>query len=263
LFCWPAWGEWRSIFTFLQLRAAIEAVAGRFAARLDVQWEEDEFKIEFLEAPSCSSLSDYIQWCEDKRRAVFEDAFLYAAANHPDAVVQIFHFPDAVAIACEQYLLHFVDFLRDIGVEAAGDVRHEAGRILFSVSPHDRGGSLAAIREALSAYLCLPGATIERIATSDVRNELVMDKLIMNLHHLKAQLAAAGMVARLQESTIAAQELTIAAQQQLLNNSHHKLSDRAALIPGLVEVVAIEGKGFRIDLPELIRRLRSLFNSKG
>ena len=48
-----------------------------------------------------------------------------------------FEFPDAVRVPCEQYLLYFAQFLRDLGVEASSELRHEVGMVLFSVTPTD------------------------------------------------------------------------------------------------------------------------------
>ncbi|HEX8317702.1 MAG TPA: hypothetical protein VF632_04840 [Longimicrobium sp.] len=54
-------------------------------------------------------------------------AVLSAEAQR-DTLVTLFDFPPALSTACEQYLLYFVQFLRDLGIEAEGDVRHRANR---------------------------------------------------------------------------------------------------------------------------------------
>lgn len=55
-----------------------------------------------------------------------------------DWVVTYFNFPEEVKVPCEQYLLYFVQFLKDLGVEAAAELQHEAGQVLFAVKPVDR-----------------------------------------------------------------------------------------------------------------------------
>jgi hypothetical protein len=51
-----------------------------------------------------------------------------------DSITTAFDFPDEVKVPCEQYLVYFVQFLRDIGVEATSDLQHYAGRVLFKDS---------------------------------------------------------------------------------------------------------------------------------
>src|SRR5215213_4701390 len=46
-----------------------------------------------------------------------------------------FNFPEAVKIPCEQYLLYFATFLKDLGINAASNLQEEAGKVLFSVTP--------------------------------------------------------------------------------------------------------------------------------
>jgi CheY-like chemotaxis protein len=73
-----------------------------------------------------------------------------------EAVELSFDFPESVSTPCKQYLLYFVDFLRDIGIEATANFREEAGQVLFAVTPKDKDEALDNIREALEAYLDLP-----------------------------------------------------------------------------------------------------------
>jgi hypothetical protein len=53
----------------------------------------------------------------------------------PSAVTAVFEFPAPIKSACEQYLLYFAQFLRDLGIEAEAELKEEAGRVLFSVTP--------------------------------------------------------------------------------------------------------------------------------
>jgi hypothetical protein len=65
-------------------------------------------------------------------------------------------FPPAIRTACEQYLLYFVQFLEDLGVSATAEIKEDAKRVLFSVTPTDGCAALQQIREALEVYLKLP-----------------------------------------------------------------------------------------------------------
>ena len=73
-----------------------------------------------------------------------------------DTLIAHFDFPDEVAVACEQYLVYFVQFLKDLGVTAEADLHHEAGELLFSIKPDAQDIALENIREALNIYLQLP-----------------------------------------------------------------------------------------------------------
>ncbi len=77
-----------------------------------------------------------------------------------DSLLTSFNFPDKLKISCEQYLLYFAQFLQDLGINATSDLKEEAGKILFSVTPTDDIEALDKIREALAVYLNLPASPI-------------------------------------------------------------------------------------------------------
>lgn len=79
-----------------------------------------------------------------------------AAKAHGDALVAHFNFPEEKRVACEQYLLYFVQFLKDLGVEANAKLESEQGQVLFAVTPANGQEALDKIREALGIYLNLP-----------------------------------------------------------------------------------------------------------
>jgi hypothetical protein len=71
-----------------------------------------------------------------------------------------FNFPEELKIPCEQYLLYFAQFLQDLGINATSNLKEEAGKVLFSVTPTDDQEALGKIREALAVYLNLPSSPI-------------------------------------------------------------------------------------------------------
>ena len=97
-----------------------------------------------------------------------------------------FDFPEHVRVPCEQYLLYFVEFLRDLGVEATSDLTHDVGRVLFTVTPANTHQALDKIRAALEVYLRLPSSPVSE--SHESRNEISVQKLTANLHHLRGQL---------------------------------------------------------------------------
>jgi len=255
----PEWPTWRSSVRYVDLLKAIPEAA---ASQADIIVKEDltgetyaELTCDFAE----SSVLAVLERVERSLATVVERCVAVAATRNPDAVVAVFDFPSPVASACKQYLLHFAEFLRDVGVEASADIHDEAGQLLFTVTPARSTTALSAIRQALDVYLRLPAATLEGVPATLV-DQIATDKLQMNIHHLKAQLASASMMLRLQEATIDAQQCTIEAQRRLIDGANELQSDREALIPGVLDVVPAEFNGARLDLPELLRKVKKLFS---
>jgi hypothetical protein len=76
-----------------------------------------------------------------------------------DSLVTFFEFPQTVRTACQQYLLYFVQFLSDLGIDADAELKEDAQRILFSVTPRDDGEALERIQEALQVFLSIPSSS--------------------------------------------------------------------------------------------------------
>ncbi len=100
--------------------------------------------------------------------------------------IQEFDFPMEVRTSCEQYLMYFADFLREIGVIAVTNIEHDkAGKTLFGVKPSNPKVALDAIREALEIYLELPmSPLVNEIEISDTR----MLSLRAEINTLKSRL---------------------------------------------------------------------------
>ena len=190
------------------------------------------------------------------------------AKQEAHSVIAQFSFPPDVRTACEQYLLHFIDFLRDIGIEANAELQDSAAGVLFSVTPADRTEALDKIRTALEVYLRLPGAEISGISR-DVGEQVAFNKLQMNIHHLKAQLAAADAKAIYLEAAVEAQRYTIGTLKLLVPDDVKLLTatpahvnpreDREEVLDGILAITKFKKEGFEVNLPELYRRLRSFF----
>ncbi len=103
------------------------------------------------------------------------------------AVISYFNFPDNVRSSCEQYLLYFTQFLRDLGIDANGELRECADLVMFSVSPRDDKEALHRIRSALSVYLSLPANT-EFNSGFVAESDIAVMQLRANVQHLNTQL---------------------------------------------------------------------------
>ncbi|HET6230319.1 MAG TPA: hypothetical protein VFE05_09645 [Longimicrobiaceae bacterium] len=189
---------------------------------------------------------------------------LLTQASDNSAIRMYFDFPTDVRVACEQYLLYFVEFLRGFGVEARSELREVADQVLFSVSPIDERDALEKIQKALELYLKIPMASTDNVST-DIADYRIQ-QLIANVQHLKGQLALAGSILQLKQATIEQQQTTIQQQRQYLSGSiladSHRTAappDEEPLLGGTVSLTRYEGSGFTINLPDIYRRLRALF----
>lgn len=185
------------------------------------------------------------------------------------SVVMQFDFPEEVKVPCEQYLLYFAQFLRDLGVLADTALTHEAGQVLFTVTPADKDQALDKIRAALNAYLHLPSNPI-RDATDQ---SIAVQRLEATVLRLRSDLKLAAAELQAKNTTIEAQRLMLDVKSGLLSGEivvnsmkdvtpKPKDADKEELLGGTVSIIPLKGKGIEINLPELFRRLKRLFQEE-
>lgn len=188
-----------------------------------------------------------------------------------ESVVMQFDFPEEVRVPCEQYLLYFVQFLKDLGVEATADLQHEAGQVMFAVTPTNKDEALDKIHIALKTYLQLASSPFD--SSSDPEDEIAIQRCLASIDYLKSQLRLSYMMVRTQEATIQAQEATIVRQQRALTGQvlldslkdvtpHSKAHDEEEVIDGILTLGQYDNKGLKVNLAEIYRRLKQLFKNK-
>lgn len=177
-----------------------------------------------------------------------------------------FRFPPEVRTACQQYLLFFIEFLHDLGVEAASELKTEsAGRVLFSIKPLQKQHALEQIRAALEAYLYLPRLEIEDVSLQQTTPEV--RRLAETVVRLKQELIRAHESLETTNAKIETIQTVIDAQRKLLTGEvvytsveETKPPDgNEVILGGLVELTDYEVKGVILKWPQLYRRLRKLF----
>ena len=177
-----------------------------------------------------------------------------------------FNFPAGVRVICEQYLLYFIEFLRDLGVEAMSELTADsAGRVLFTIKPMEKQQALDQIRMALDAYLHLPAVDME--GTSSPNSAPEVQRLAATVQHFKSQLTLAHATLQMKNATIEAMATVIEHQRKLVTGEvlyasieEPNQSDRNEnVFEGLIKITPYEGKGFIVNLPEFYRRLKKLF----
>lgn len=213
------------------------------------------------------SIVEEVSRFRDMIRRAFDEVGNRLESDHSkNSIVTSFNFPEEVAVYCEQYLQYFIQFLRDLGVEATSKLMHKAGEVLFTVTPVDEREALDKIQEALNIYLGLPANPL----VGD-RTEIAVLRLESAVQRLQSDLKLAAAEIQAKNATIQAQELTISVQKGLLSGEiifdslkdvTPKPKDREELLGGTLAIKKYEGKGFDVDLPVVFRRLKQLFTGK-
>lgn len=265
--------HWKFPWSPAEFRSTLKEVAESQPCET-LTWHEDpkdqlrELMIRFTcnDAPGTALMGEFFSPLVDKIGDWVRQATEQLRSKvDSDSLIAYFDFPAAVRTPCEQYLLYFVEFLADIGVDAKADLRHEMGRVLFAVTPQTSGDALIRIKEALEVYLNLPTATI--VGDVDAISDMRIQQLRANVSHLQGQLMLAGAIVQAKDKSIESMEATILSLRKTLAGNvmgdSLKALDTSSgakteeLIPGLVTVEEYKGKGFTINLPELLRRLRA------
>jgi len=183
------------------------------------------------------------------------------------SLVAYFRFLPEVQVACGQYLLYFTQFLRELGVESNATLTNEADQVLFKVTPTNKREALDKIRMALHVFLQLPSIPIDDVASEGI----AVQKLEANILRLRGDLKLAAAEMEAKNATIQTQKLMIDIQKGLLSGEiisqsmrdvtpKPKDKDKEELLGGTVALIPVEGKGVRINLPEIFRRLKQLLS---
>jgi hypothetical protein len=190
-----------------------------------------------------------------------------------DSLVTFFEFPKSIRTACQQYLIYFVQFLADLGIQADAELKEDAHRILFSVTPRDGAEGLARVQEALQAFLGLPGSAAVKdlvVGAPDIAHH----HLASQVAHLEAQLSLARAVDQARSATIESLQLSNYQYRQMLLETAESPrtpecvpliesapgeAEREEFLGGTVAVTPYKAKGVEINLPRIIQALRRRF----
>ena len=154
-----------------------------------------------------------------------------------DSILNTFNFPKEFKIPCEQYLLYFAQFLQDLGINATSNLKEEAGKVLFSVTPTDDIEALDKIREALAVYLNLPSSPIvydESFAAMRLQQQ------VENLQHSQKmavrEIRSAERELRLAQTVIEHQDKIITQKDSIIEQQNkviEKISSKSIMIDSL------------------------------
>lgn len=165
-----------------------------------------------------------------------------------NSLLASFNFPDSLKTSCEQYLLYFAQFLKDLGVNATSDLKEETGKVLFSVTPTDENQALDKIREALAIYLNLPNSPI---VYDDSFAAMRLQQQIENLQHSQRMAAR-----ELQFS-----EKLIAVQSDMLHEKNLTISQLQSVNEQQQKIIEkISSKSIMMDSVENKEELEELYD---
>jgi hypothetical protein len=205
-------------------------------------------------------LNDEVKRCLNTLRDIHDDVLMQLGANI-DSLEVAFDFPEEVRVPCEQYLLYFGQFLADVGVEATTNIHHEAGQVLFLVTPHDKETALDKIYTALGEYLNLARAPVNEASIIGIAEQ----RLAANVDHLKGQLRLKNAELQFAQATIETQKVTIhVLKEDLLLESikdvtSKKSDEKESFLGDTVALRPFNYKGVEVNYPEIFRKLKKLF----
>ena len=196
--------------------------------------------------------------------ALLRPAFAVLARENVPSVDALFEFPASVRTACEQYLLHFAEFLRDLGVNTSVNLAETANQVLFTVTPVDRLEALENIRVALDAYLHLPGVILVD-DPDNASDRITAYKLRANLSHLHAQLDLAHAQNEAMQAHVRTQNVLIELLHSGKLTPRQKVqsaeSDSEVLLK-YISLTDVEKGGIKVHLAALLRDLKKMFQKK-
>lgn len=257
----PDFEQWANPYSIAEYADAIER-AIKFHKRKGLTFFQDSEVVSNGFGLRCRVLSraatagKEMERCLQLMKIICEEAekTLLVSARR-NSLATFFSFPPSIRTACEQYLLYFIQFLDDLGIKADAEIKEDAHRVLFSVTPTESKTALAQIREALDLYLSLPDASessINAIASTDLASQ----QLVANIFHLKSQLMLANAALTAKDAAIEALQLSNFQYRQSMESAQEKKRDQESLLGEAVHVTKFEAKGIKVDLPLLLRKLK-------
>ena len=272
----PDLWDWQRSYSPGQYFRKLTSILSIFRYWVEVELNEPEkglsegLCVRFFNLSANMPLSMLLEECIDTLRNAQAELNENLTDEERATLVSRFNFPDGLKVPCEQYLLYFGQFLHDLGVEATTDLRHEAGQVMFSVTPTDKEEALDKIREALMMYLGMSASPINNLDTLDY--EIAIQRLVAEVQTLQSRVTLARAELQLKEATIQQQQIAIDTLRthgsSLMLESlsevrpEPKKNDREEIIEGLVAVKKFEWKFIEVGVPEMFRRLRQQFRKK-
>ncbi|GIO04757.1 hypothetical protein J31TS6_07850 [Brevibacillus reuszeri] len=269
------WEQWKKPYSIQEFANIMEKLLPEYQEQ-GLSWvQEDEIitngcHIRYVISNNTQlAMKDILEGIEPVLKEILERAYAYLySKTSSESLVSIFNFPPQVQTVCEQYLIYFAEFLKDIGIEATVNLNSEAGKLLFSVTPASNNDALEQIKRALDVYLQLP-VSIGNANYVQFEYDLKVQQLIANVQHLNSQLRLSQALAQAQQVTIQNQQVTIAQQQQFIDATilqqalvSNEIEDKEEILGGAVSITKYQGNGFEVNIPNIFRWTKRLIGKE-
>ena len=216
-----------------------------------------------------ASLSDVIDRCIQ----IFTKAHLavvekYQSSLTTYSLTERFNFPPEVKTACEQYLLYFAEFLKDVGIKVSTNITKEDQDVILTVIPESKEDALEKIGHLLNLYLHLPNGTLVNDYQLNADMGIQAQKLYGQIKQLESQLSYANAENQLLQLTVDGLkgELRKYDSQILLESKTDKSRDKdkepviGSPDSAIVSLTEFEFWGVNVNLANLLRALKKAVN---
>ncbi|WP_155738369.1 hypothetical protein, partial [Clostridium saccharobutylicum] len=194
---------WARIYAIPDIVNEIEEVCKKYNNISFELIEEDDplngFKL--IKRIECTdnSFEDELISLGEKIKPIFEEVQILLQGNI-EGISFEFNLNESIKTAYKQYLVYFVQFLEDVGIDSESEMKSEADRILFRVIPKDKTVALKNIRDLLNIYIDF--IDNKEIEIYEDYNNLAVSQLKANVLHLKSQLILAQTIIEQKQITI-------------------------------------------------------------
>lgn len=255
------WEDWNKPYSILQFAETLQTIIEQSNHNCQYyQLEEDfvtnGFGIQFPINIRNIMNKDVEKALNSTEQILQETKTLLIQNLDTDVLTTFFSFPESIKTACKQYLIYFAQFLMDLGIDAETEINEKLNKTLFKVIPKNKGESLEKIKLALETYLNAP--EFENQDLSNKSNDIAFVQWQSNILHLKSQLMISQSIIQLKDATIQNLQLSNFQYQGLLEKERleNKDTNEEEIIKGVVSVNKYDGKGFSINIAEIVRKLK-------
>lgn len=225
------------------------------------KWRNDS------QSPLGNIFESYLKTFENAYKLILEKQRL---SLNTYSLTERFNFPLEVKTACEQYLLYFAEFLKDVGIEVTASITEEARNVILTVEPKNKEEALENISQLLELYLQLPTSPVVSSYQPDSELSFPAQKLQAQVLQLQSQLTLANAERQYLNATIQQKDTLITQQAQtiqsqqftaqvLVDSLQKKEDNEEELVGKIIRVKDYEAGPVSIGLPELLRKLKAVF----
>lgn len=180
-------------------------------------------------------------------KEIFQVSKDFFEKSNTDAIYFEFDVDKSIQVPYKQYLVYFIQFLEDLGIESRSEIKDKVNKIMFQVIPKDKTIALKNIRACLEIYINLIDSKDIEVY-EDYSNVAVMN-LKFNINHLKNQLMLANTI-------IEQQQIAINLLKNVKVNIPDEKKDEIELFNGAIKVKEFEYKGLIINPAKILKLLK-------